>query len=145
MFEVVLSLSMVLVLLWMSAEDYRNHSVRINLLLLLWVVSLCYAVMSWSGWLSLASLVYLVLFFGPLLFFRMGAGDLVVLVDLWPFLAPLDHLWLFVGVFMVVWLLCVLVIYCKDKKKMGLRIFLFKRSIPLIPVITVAFIIFLLL
>jgi hypothetical protein len=146
MFEAFFIPSILTLLVLLSIVDYKTHSVKISALFLFWGLSSLYALFTLQSLVSLASLVYLGIIFVPLVFFGLGAGDVVILTGLWPFLQPIDSMWIFLVLFMFIWCLVVMVVYWMDRKEFKtLKDFFVKKSIPLIPVITLAFIVFLFL
>jgi len=130
-----------------SIKDYKEHKIKLVHVLFLWCMSLVYAVSFWDGLTGLMPLLYLSVMFGPLVLFGLGAGDIAVVTALWPFMVTLDHMWLFMFILLPLWFLAFLISWLMDGRddKRMMDLFSKSKSIPLIPVITIAFFIWLLI
>lgn len=131
----------------MSIMDYKTHKIKVVHVLFLWGLSTVYAVSFWDGIGSLFPLLYLSVIFGPLILFGMGGGDIAVLTALWPFFVNLGSMWLFIEILLPCWFLAFLVAFMMDGRddKRMVDLFFKSKSVAMIPIITIAFFVFLVL
>jgi len=143
LYEIIFIPLVIILLVIMSIHDINNHSIKIKYLFVLWFISSIYALVSLHDIISIGSLLYLVMIFGVMFFFRkkgFGSGDFYTLTGLWPFFQPIDSLWSFLILFIIIWMLVVIfIIFKPGTTTIEIKEYLFKKSIPLIPVITTAF------
>ena len=87
-----------------------------------------------------AVLFFTAVIWGLPTFFGFGLGDFFLFMGLGVFLGTISEMWMFYTIFIIVWLVVSLLLIVRDRKILS-RKFLFFHEYPLIPVITISFVI----
>jgi hypothetical protein len=127
-------------LLLMSVHDVRTHTIKAWHLIPLWGVSCLYAAMTVSSAMDLMPLVLIACIFAVPCYFNFGLGDFLVLTGLWPFLVPVGSMWAFLIILLCVWGAVTAAVLIKARDPEKIKQYWTKQEIPLMPVITTAFI-----
>lgn len=146
----VISVLYLLVLFFVSQYDYYHMRVKLNEGLLLVVLGVVYMIVTGGYLQTFVCLCLLLMVFGLPCLFDFGLGDLLVFISLAPFLAMGNVYW-FLGVFFMIWLVWGVVMINKNVIEGRFQRFwdafsrkaVFTLEYPLVPVILVAFIVWL--
>ena len=91
---------------------------------------------------TISVVIMMGMIFGLPTLFSFGFGDLLVFLALGLFMTSLDEMWMFLGIFIVVWIAWTFIMlykYNKEERITDWKSAIKTKEYPLIPAITVAF------
>lgn len=124
----------------MSIEDAKTLKIDVKQILILWCVTTIYAIVIFKNISSLISFLFLFLIFTFLLIFDFSLGDYLVILSLWSFFHSVNEVLFFLAILFVLWFVVIIILHTIEHD-IGLRRFFFKKNMPLLPIITISFLI----
>jgi len=136
--EMILLTCAGLLLLYAAWFDFKNKLVEYWVVVVLLVLGLIYLCFCQDIVETLAVLFFTVFIWGLPTFFGFGFGDFLLFVGLSFFIPDVGSMWLFYGVFLVIWIVWTFVFFVNEREKLSLRR-MCSHEYPLVPVIMISF------